>query len=87
MVRGTGSGLGWYSKTDAKAYCKTGTTNDQKDGWMCGWTDAEGKIYVMSVWVGCDMPKELTRLWGSTWPGSIWVDAMLEIIGTQNQTE
>ena len=81
MVRGTGSSLGWYSKTDVPAYVKTGTTNSQKDGWMCGWTESDGEIHVMSVWVGCDMPKELQGLWGSTWPGSIWVNSMLDVIG------
>lgn len=80
MLRGTGSGLGWYERTDIPAYVKTGTTNDQKDGWMCGWTENDGEINVMSVWVGCDMPKGLQGLWGSTWPGSVWVDSMLSVI-------
>ena len=84
MRRGTGSGLGWYERTDVPAYVKTGTTNDQKDGWMCGWTEADGEINVMSVWVGCDMPKGLQGLWGSTWPGSVWVDSMLSVIGEQD---
>ena len=81
MVRGTGASLGWYKQTDIPAYVKTGTTNSQKDGWMCGWAEADGEAYVMSVWVGCDIPKELQGLWGSTWPGSIWVDSMLKVIG------
>lgn len=81
MVRGTGTQLGWYKKTDVKAYVKTGTTNNQKDGWMCGWTEGnDGCKKVLVVWVGCDMPKELKGLWGSTWPGEIWADSMIEII-------
>ena len=86
MLRGTGSGLGWYERTDIPAYVKTGTTNDQKDGWMCGWTENDGEINVMSVWVGCDMPKGLQGLWGSTWPGSVWVDSMLSVDGYKRQT-
>lgn len=80
MSKGTGSGLGWFSRTDIPAYCKTGTTNDHKDGWLCGWADNDGDINVMSVWVGCDMPKKLEGLWGSTWPGSIWVESMLHVL-------
>lgn len=81
MVRGTGAQLGWYKKTDVKAYVKTGTTNNQKDGWMCGWTESnDGSRNVLAVWVGCDMPKEMKGLWGSTWPGGIWVDSMMEVI-------
>lgn len=84
MVCGTGSSLGWYSHTDVKAYVKTGTTNNQKDGWMCGWSeDEKGKQRVMSVWVGCDIPKALSELWGNTWPGKLWMESMLDVI--QNQ--
>lgn len=88
MVRGTGAGLGWYQKTEAKAYVKTGTTNDQKDGWMCGWTeDGDGEKKVLSVWVGCDMPKPLSGLWGSTWSGQLWVDSMLAVTDVTEYVE
>ena len=33
---------------------KTGTTNENKDGWFVGYT----RYYTTSVWVGYDMPKE-----------------------------
>ena len=47
---------------------------------MCGWTeDGDGEKKVLSVWVGCDMPKSLSGLWGSTWPGQLWVDSMLAV--------
>lgn len=47
---------------------KTGTTNDHKDGWFVGYTP----YYTTSVWVGCDYPKEIKNLSGSTYPGKIW---------------
>lgn len=47
---------------------KTGTTNDQKDGWFVGYT----RYYTTSVWVGCDLPKAMKDLKGNTYPGHIW---------------
>jgi len=47
---------------------KTGTTNDHKDGWFVGYT----RYYTTSVWVGCDYPKAISNLSGSTYPGQIW---------------
>ena len=47
---------------------KTGTTNDKKDGWFCGFTP----YYTTSVWVGCDQPETIYDLYGSTYPGQIW---------------
>jgi membrane carboxypeptidase/penicillin-binding protein len=47
---------------------KTGTTNDNKDGWFVGYT----RYYTTSVWVGYDMPQELPGLSGATYPGEIW---------------
>lgn len=47
---------------------KTGTTNDKKDGWFCGYTP----YYTTSVWVGCDQPQTISDLYGSTYPGQIW---------------
>lgn len=47
---------------------KTGTTNDQKDGWFCGYT----RYYTTCVWVGCDIPKKVNGLTGSSYPGRIW---------------
>ena len=47
---------------------KTGTTNDHKDGWFVGYT----RYYTTSVWVGCDYPKSISNLSGSTYPGQIW---------------
>lgn len=47
---------------------KTGTTNDNKDGWFVGYT----RYYTTSVWVGYDMPRYVADLGGSTYPAQIW---------------
>ncbi len=70
VSRGTASGMGWNS--DIEAAGKTGTTNNSKDGWFCGITP----YYTMTVWVGYDLPRELSSLWGSTYPAQIWKDSM-----------
>lgn len=54
---------------------KTGTTNDQKDGWFVGFT----KHYTTSVWVGYDMPREVPDLKGNTYPARIWRSYMEQI--------
>lgn len=54
---------------------KTGTTNDHKDGWFVGYT----RYYTTSVWVGCDYPKSISNLSGSTYPGQIWKTYMSAI--------
>lgn len=54
---------------------KTGTTNDSKDGWFVGYT----RYYTTSVWVGCDIPKTVKNLQGSTYPAKIWKDYMEKV--------
>ena len=54
---------------------KTGTTNDQKDGWFVGYT----RYYTTAVWVGYDYPKKLDGLMGNTYPAYIWQDYMNSI--------
>ncbi len=73
LIRGTAAKLGWSKSTKMDAFGKTGTTNDSKDGWFCGATP----YYSMAVWVGFDMPKTMPNLYGATYPGQIWKDAML----------
>ena len=51
---------------------KTGTTNNNKDGWFVGYT----RYYTTSVWVGYDMPQEVENLKGSTYPSWIWKEYM-----------
>ncbi|MCI9136178.1 MAG: PBP1A family penicillin-binding protein [Lachnospiraceae bacterium] len=72
MQEGTGRGLALSSMPCAG---KTGTTNDNKDGWFVGYTG----YYTTSVWVGYDMPKELPGLSGATYPGNIWKTFMEQI--------
>ncbi len=65
ITEGTGRGL---AVTGMPSAGKTGTTNDNKDGWFAGYT----RYYTASIWVGYDMPAELPGLSGSTYPGEIW---------------
>lgn len=69
ITNGTGKGL---DLGDMPCAGKTGTTNDQKDGWFVGYT----RYYTTSVWVGYDMPKKLEGLMGNTYPGKIWQSFM-----------
>ncbi|MDO5156684.1 MAG: PBP1A family penicillin-binding protein [Eubacteriales bacterium] len=69
---GTASGLGLQGMSCAG---KTGTTDNNTDGWFCAFTP----YYTMSVWVGYDTPQSTRGLWGSTYPGRIWHDFMAQI--------
>lgn len=51
---------------------KTGTTEDSKDGWFCGYT----KYYTTAIWCGYDTPESIKALYGATYPGHIWKDYM-----------
>ncbi|MBR2046035.1 MAG: transglycosylase domain-containing protein [Agathobacter sp.] len=51
---------------------KTGTTNDNKDGWFVGYT----RYYTTSVWVGCDLPQAIDELQGASYPAQIWKSYM-----------
>ena len=82
LTSGTIQGLKWYESTDTEAFCKTGTTNDSKDGWLCGATS----YYTIAVWVGYDTPKTLDTLSGGTYPGEIWKSAMLYMIKDKDTT-
>ncbi|MCI8484081.1 MAG: PBP1A family penicillin-binding protein [Lachnospiraceae bacterium] len=72
IQEGTGRGLAFGNMPCAG---KTGTTNDNKDGWFVGYTG----YYTTSVWVGYDMPREIPGLTGSSYPGSIWKTFMEQI--------
>lgn len=65
IKEGTGKKLGLSNMTCAG---KTGTTNDNKDGWFVGFTP----YYTTSVWVGYDMPQKVPGLSGASYPGAIW---------------
>lgn len=49
--------------------CKTGTTNDNKEGWFCGYTGH----YTVAVYVGADVGQTIQGLWGGTYPANIWM--------------
>lgn len=66
LTKGTGIGLGLDNGMTAAG--KTGTTNDKKDGWFCGFTP----YYTTAVWVGCDSPTRVEDLSGSSYPGRTW---------------
>lgn len=72
MQEGTARGLGLGDMPSAG---KTGTTNDNKDGWFAGYT----RYYTTSIWVGYDQPATLPGLTGSTYPGNIWHQYMMSI--------
>lgn len=44
------SGTAKKLRCDASLSCKTGTTNNNKDAWLCGYTDD----YTIAIWVGAD---------------------------------
>ncbi len=72
FTEGTARGLGLG---DMPCAGKTGTTNDNKDGWFAGYT----RYYTTSIWVGYDQPETLPGLNGSTYPGHIWQNFMASI--------
>lgn len=75
LKRGTAAKLGWRN-TKIEAAGKTGTTNESKDGWFCGYTP----YYTLSVWVGYDVPRNVQGLWGASYPGYIWKAMMEELV-------
>lgn len=66
---GTGAGL---KLNNQAAAAKSGTTNDFKDGWFCGFTP----YYTTAVWTGYDTPRSMQNLTGANYPGRIWRDFM-----------
>lgn len=72
LIRGTGSK---FQIDNAICAAKTGTTNDNKDIWFCGYS----AYYTTSVWIGYDMPKEITSDYILQSPGSIWNEYMTNI--------
>lgn len=69
-------GTGRSLKLDGQiAAGKTGTTNNSKDIWFCGYT----KYYSTAVWVGYDTPKEMSGQSGAGLSGAIWKTFMNQI--------
>ena len=69
MEHGTGRAVQLNNMVSAG---KTGSTNDNKDGWFAGYTP----YYTTVVWMGYDTPKEVADLYGSTYPGRAWKQYM-----------
>lgn len=75
ILKGTISlpyGTGYGLSLPIPSAGKTGTTNDNKDTWFCGYT----KYYTTAVWVGYDIPKPMPGIYGKTYAGKIWRDFM-----------
>lgn len=72
MKNGTAAGMGLDAMPSAG---KTGTTNENKDGWFVGYTP----YYTTGIWVGYDTPRWLKGLSGSAYPAQIWNTYMEEI--------
>lgn len=72
LTKGTAKGKGISQMPTAG---KTGTTNENKDGWFVGYS----YYYTTSIWVGYDTPKKLSKLQGASYPAQIWHDYMEKI--------
>ena len=72
LTYGTGHGCTLEGQISAG---KTGTTNESKDGWFCGYTTR----YTTAVWVGRDDNKSITGMYGATYAGKIWQSYMNDI--------
>ncbi|MBR5510226.1 MAG: PBP1A family penicillin-binding protein [Lachnospiraceae bacterium] len=72
LTRGTAKGKGLPNMPSAG---KTGTTNDNIDGWFVGYSP----YYTTGVWVGFDSPRGTSALAGSTYPVAIWNRFMTQL--------
>ena len=72
LTRGTAHGK---ALTNMPCAGKTGTTNDNIDGWFVGYT----AYYTTGVWVGFDSPRSTHSLPGATYPLDIWYNYMTEL--------
>lgn len=72
---GASGGLAAYIEGQAVAG-KTGTTNDSKDRWFCGYSD----YYTAAVWVGYDTPETINLMWNNTNPaGTLFKKVLSQI--------
>ncbi|MGN0523675.1 MAG: transglycosylase domain-containing protein [Eubacterium sp.] len=65
MTSGTGR---YYKISGVECFGKTGTTTDSKDRWFIGGTPE----YVVGVWYGYDIPKEIVYNYSYNPCGTIW---------------
>ncbi len=81
---GVEEGLASNAQIDnAIVAAKTGTTTDNKDGWIVGYST----YYTTAVWVGCDIPESMPVLTGGTFPLYIWRGFMNDIHTGLKKTE
>lgn len=74
ITNGTAAGsVKWNYNIDIGG--KTGTTNENKDGWFSGFSP----YYTLSVWVGKDDPQSVKGLQGGSYPAKIWSNVMNKI--------
>lgn len=70
-----GTGRALKLSVDMPVAGKTGTTNNSKDTWFCGYT----RYYTGAVWVGYDTPRAMPGIYGSTYAGVIWKNVMNQL--------
>ena len=70
FTEGTARGLGLANGMPAAG--KTGTTNESRQTWFCGYT----RYYSTAVWVGYDLPRPMPGVYGATYAGKIWKQIM-----------
>lgn len=72
LTRGTAKGKGI---PDMPCAGKTGTTNDNIDGWFVGYS----AYYTTGIWVGFDSPRSTSALSGASYPVDIWQTFMTSL--------
>lgn len=66
-------GTGWRARLGTRPVAgKTGTTDESKDIWFCGYTPE----LVGVVWIGHDSPQKMPREYGGRYPAVIWHEIM-----------
>ncbi|MEW5761989.1 MAG: penicillin-binding protein 1A [Bacillota bacterium] len=56
---------------------KTGTTDQGRDTWFCGYTER----LVGVVWIGWDLPRPMPHTYGGTYCARIWREVMARALG------
>ena len=73
MTQVVEQGTGRRAKLDGiKVAGKTGTTNEYKDAWFCGFTGN----FIGAVWFGNDDDQPMDKMTGGTLPAATWHDIM-----------
>ena len=70
--RGTGTEA---DMNDQYVYGKTGTTNDARDRWFCGFT----KYYTAAVWTGYNEPERIRPIYVNNPAAGLWTKVMVPV--------